>query len=188
MSTTVNRGVPSLRKPLRRVDRSVRHALVLAMYGGYAVAAILWHISRTHHSTTLAVASFTVLAAALAATLTAFYRTGYWTWSLTLDSCPEQQPEPPDRAGFHRPPNGVQQMQGDSLASPIPGHAQRVPSGTEKPVEIHGDDVFHHARLHQLQKPGTRRARSQRRRYSHSFLAEHVGATKFLGKTPSPER
>jgi len=90
MSTTVD-GVPSLRKPLRKVDRSVRRALVLAMYGGYAVAAILWHISRTHHSTTLAVASFTVLAAALAAALTAFYRTGYWTWGLAFDSCLDER-------------------------------------------------------------------------------------------------
>jgi len=80
MSTTVNGNAPSQRKPLRKIGLGVRRAAVLAMYGGYGVAAALWHSSQTHHSALLAVAAFAALAAAVACALAVFYRTGYFTW------------------------------------------------------------------------------------------------------------
>jgi ABC-type multidrug transport system permease subunit len=80
MLTTTNESAPTRRNRHRKVNPGLRRAIVLAMYGGYVAGAILGHISRTHHSTLLAVASFAVLAAAMAGALTVFYRTGYWTW------------------------------------------------------------------------------------------------------------
>jgi hypothetical protein len=86
MSTTANESAPSGHRPLRKVSRGVRRAIVIAMYYGYVVAAVLRHISRTHHSALLAVAAFAILAAAAAGAWTVFRRTGYWTWVFGPDS------------------------------------------------------------------------------------------------------
>ena len=79
MSTTANESAPSGHRPLRKVSLGVRRAIVIAMYYAYVVAAVLRHISRTHHSALLAVAAFAILAAAAAGAWTVFRRTGYWT-------------------------------------------------------------------------------------------------------------
>jgi len=86
MSITVNGSAPSQRKPVRKISLGVRRTVVLAMYGGYVVSAALGHISRTHHSTLLAVAAFATLALAVAGALAVFYRTGYWTWVFGAES------------------------------------------------------------------------------------------------------
>ena len=80
MPTTVNGNAPAERKPLRKISLGVRRTVAIAMYGGYAFSAALGHISRTHHSTPLALASVATLALAVAGGLAVFYRTGYWTW------------------------------------------------------------------------------------------------------------
>jgi hypothetical protein len=88
MVTILNQAsdhAPAGRKPIRTVALGVRRAAALAFYGGYAGAAVLSHLSHTHHSATLAVAASVALAVAVASFAVLFLRTGYLTWGNAPD-------------------------------------------------------------------------------------------------------
>ena len=89
MEATISNQTPDRapvgRGPIRIVPLSVRRAAAIAFYGGYLGAAMLSHLSHTHHSTALAVAASVSLAVAVAGFAVLFLRTGYLKWGNAAD-------------------------------------------------------------------------------------------------------